>query len=30
MKIEQLTYDVYNLLPPIYSNMDIHHAILEY
>ena len=29
MKIEQLGYDVYTLLSPIYSNVDTCHAILE-
>ena len=29
MKIEQLDYEVYTLLSPIYNNMDIRHAILE-
>ena len=29
MKIEQLGYVVYTLLPPIYSNADIRHALLE-
>ena len=29
MKIERLGYDGYTLLSPIYSNMDICHAILE-
>ena len=29
MKIEQSGYDVNTLLSPIYSNMDVHHAILE-
>ena len=29
MKIKQLGYDVYTLLSPIYSDVDIRHAILE-
>ena len=28
-KIEGLGYDVYTLLSPIYSNVDICHVILE-
>ena len=27
MKIERLDYDVYTILSPIYSNVDIRHAI---
>ena len=29
MKIEQLGYGVHTLLSPIYSNVDLRHAILE-
>ena len=29
MEIEQLGYDVYTLLSPICSNVNIHHVILK-